>query len=231
MKPRFREGEVVRIAGEADAAPAEGVVDDLAGPDDAGTGWAVSVWVDRPTRGGRSVWVVREDELEPTGFAEGPGGEHVPVAAVPPAAERRTVLELRVVTALTDSSQAAQAAENIELAVRDLVGHCRISIEAERHWAEPFHYELDVFVEPLGDPIEALLTVAEAGGDGWLSCLDDGWRCNLWWSRPDDDAVFLVPEIQGAEISFLPWDDPSRRPESERPLVAVEAGEGHDELG
>jgi hypothetical protein len=229
MKPRFREGEIVRLAGDPGPASIEAVVDDIAGPDDAGAGWAVSVTVERPGRGGRSVWVVREDELESTGFAEGPDGERVPVAVVPPAAERRTVLELRVVTSLTDSSLAAQVAENIELALRDLVGHCRISIEAERHWADPFHYELDVSVEPLGDPVEALLTIAEAGMDGWLSCIDDGWRCNLWWSQPDDDAVFLVPEIHGAEVSFLPWDDPSLRPESERPLVAVEAGDGYDE--
>ncbi len=229
IKPRFREGEIVRIAGGPADDPTEGVVDDIVGPDDAGGGWAVSVRVERPGRGGRSVWVVAEDELEPTGFAEGRNGMRVPVNTVPPAAERRTALELRVVTPLTDSSLAAQVAESIELALRDLVGHCRISIEAERHWSDPYHYELDVSVEPLGDPVEALLTLAEAGGDGWLSCVDDGWRCNLWWSRPDDDAVFLAPEIQGAEVSFVPWDDPSRRPESERPLVAVEAGEGYDD--
>ncbi len=231
MKPRFREGEIVRLAGEEGSWSTEAVVDDIAGPDDAGVGWAVSVWVERPDRGGRSVWVVREDELESTGFAEGPDGERLPADAVPPAAERRTVLEFRVVTPLTDSSLAAQVAENIELALRDLVGHCRIAIEAERHWSDPYHYELDVSVEPLGDPVEALLTIAEAGGEGWLSCVDDGWRCNLWWSRPDEDAVFLAPEIHGAEVSYLPWDDPSRRPESERPLVAVEAVDGHDELG
>jgi hypothetical protein len=229
VKPRFREGEIVLVSGGHGAFSTEAVVDDVTGPDDAGTGWAVSVWVERPDRGGRSAWVVREDELEPTGFAEGPGGERVRVDAVPPSAERRTTLELRVVTPLTDSSRAAQVAENIEYALRDLVGHCRIAIEAERHWSDPFHYELDISVEPFGDPVEALLTVADAGGDGWLSCVDDGWRCTLWWSRPDDDALFLAPEIQGAEVSFLPWDAPSRRPESERPLVAVEAGDSYDE--
>jgi hypothetical protein len=229
MKPRFREGEIVRIAHAPEGAPTEGVVDEIAGPDDAGTGWAVSVWVERPG-GLRSVWVVAERELESTGFAEGPDGEQVPVDAVPPAAERRTALELRVVTPLTDSTEAAQVAEEIELALRDLVGHCRIAVEAERHWAEPFHYELDVSVEPFGDPVDALLTIADAGGDGWLSCVDDGWRCRLWWSRPDDDAIFLAQEISGAEVSFLPWDDPSLRPESERPLVAVEAVDGYDDL-
>jgi len=225
MKPRFREGEIVRLTG----TDAEAVVDEVAGPDDDGLGWAVSLWVDVPDRG-RTVWVLPETDLRSTGFAEGPDGERIPVNAVPPAAERRTALQLRVVTSVIDSAVAAQVAENIEESLRDLVGHCRIAIEAERHWADPYHYELDVAVEPYGDPVEALQIVAEAGGDGWLSVLDDGWRCNLWWSRPDEDSIFLAPEISGAEVSFLPWDDPSRRPESERPLVAVEVGDGYDDL-
>jgi len=207
----------------------EGVVDDLAGPDEDGVGWAVQVWVEDPDRG-RSIRIVTEDDLQPTGFAEGPDGERIPVNTVPPAAERRTLLALRVVTSVIDSAVAAEVAENIEESLRDLVGHCRISIEAERHWADPYYYELDVSVEPFGDPVEALQIVAEAGGEGWISVLDDGWRCNLWWSRPDDDAIFLAPEISGAEVSFLPWDDPTRRPESERPLVPVEAGDGFDDL-
>jgi len=60
----------------------------------------------------------------------------------------------------------------IEAKIRDLVGHCRIAIEAERHWSDPYHYELDVSVEPLGDPVEALLTLAEATAEGarsWAS--------------------------------------------------------------
>ena len=225
MKPRFREGEIVRLHGSV----VEGVVDDIAGPDDDGLGWAVQVWVDDPDRG-RSIWILAETDLQATGFAEGPDGERMPVNGVPPAAERRSLLQIRVVTTVIDSAVAAAVAENIEESVRDLVGHCRISIEAERHWADPYQYELDVAVEPFSDPVEALQIVAEAGGEGWLSVLDDGWRCNLWWSRPDEDSIFLAPEITGAEVSFLPWDDPSRRPESERPLIAVEAGDGYDDL-
>jgi len=208
---------------------AEGVVDDIEGPDDDGLGWAVSVWVDDPDRG-RSIWVLAETDLQPTGFAENADGDRIPVNTVPPAAERRTLLQLRVVTNVIESSIAAAVAANIEESLRDLVGHCRIATEAERHWADPYHYELDVAVEPYGDPVEALQIVAEAGGEGWLSVLDDGWRYNLWWSRPDEDSIFLAPEISGAEVSFLPWDDPSRRPESERPLVAVEAGDSYDDL-
>ena len=41
----------------ARARDAEAVVDDIAGPDDDGLGWAVSLWVDVPDRG-RTVWVL-----------------------------------------------------------------------------------------------------------------------------------------------------------------------------
>ena len=58
---------------------------------------------------------------------------------------------------------AAQVAEQIEETIRDLVGPCRITVEAERHWADPYNYELEVRVEPLGDPVEALERLAEEG--------------------------------------------------------------------
>ena len=38
-------------------------------------------------------------------------------------------------------------------------------------------------------------------------------------------------KVHGAEVSFLPWESPARRPESERPLVAVQVAEGNDETG
>jgi len=224
VKPRFREGEVVRLPDGA-----EGVVDDVAGPNEAGTAWTVAVWVDDDSHGGRASRVVEEAELEPTGLAEGPDGDRLAAAALHDPDERRTRLQLRVVTALTDSAVAAQVAELIEGAIRDLVGPATIAIEAERHWADPFQYELDVYVEPYGNAVAGLQAVADAGGEGWLSCTDDGWRCDLWWSRPDDDAVFLAPEVSGAELTFLPWDSPARRPEAERPLVAVRVADGFDE--
>jgi hypothetical protein len=211
----------------------EGVVDELVGPDEAGAAWTFSVWVNDPKSGGRSFWVVGERELEPTGFAETVDGRRVPLAAAPVARERRTALFLRLATSLTDSSHAAQVAEQIEETIRDLIGPCRISVEAERHWAQPYNYELEVTVEPLGDPVHALRRLAEEGEDCWLSCRDDGWRCDLWWSRQDDDVgtLFLVSEVHGAEVAFLPWESPARRPETERPLVVVQVTDGYDEPG
>ncbi len=78
-------------------------------------------------------------------------------------------------------------------------------------------------INPLDDPVEALRRLTDAGGDGWLSCRDDGWRCDLWWSNAiDEDAVLIVPEVHGAELAFLPWRSPRRRPDEERPLVVVD---------
>ena len=71
---------------------------------------------------------------------------------------------------------------------------------------------------PHGDPVEALEILAEAGGNGWLACSDDGWRCDLWWSATrDPDAMLVVPEVHGAEIVYLPWSDPTRRPDRRSP--------------
>jgi hypothetical protein len=125
------------------------------------------------------------------------------------------------VTDLTDGVEAAQVAERIDAALRRLVGPAILSIEAERHWAEPYRYELEAAVRPLGDAVAALRALVVAGGDGWLCCRDDGWRCDLWWSADEDGPGFLVPEVRGAYVTFLPWSSPARRPESERPLVKL----------
>ena len=82
----------------------------------------------------------------------------------------------------------------IERELTDLLGGATVSTEAERHWSEPYNYELAVTVMPHGDPVEALEILAEAGGNGWLACSDDGWRCDLWWSATrDPDAMLVVP--------------------------------------
>jgi hypothetical protein len=197
IRPKFREDEPVRTP------RGDGVVDDLVGPADDGPGWAVAVRI------GEELWVFPEDEVEST----------APRADSPP--ERFDTLQLRLVTELTDSVEAAKAAERIDKKIRAVVGRSVLTIEAERHWAEPYFYELDVIVRPLGDPIDALRKLAAEGGDGWLSCRDDGWRCDLWWNADDDEPGFLVPEVRGAEVTFLPWDSPALRPETERPLISV----------
>jgi len=173
----------------------------VVGPNEGGAGWAVAIRV------GEALWVVPEDDLEATS----PGVDLAP--------ERVDTLQLRLVTELADGVEAARVAERIDAELRAVVGPSVLSIEAERHWAEPYCYELDVTVRPLGDPVDALRALVAAGHDGWLSCRDDGWRCDLWWSANDDEPGFLVPKVRGAELTFLPWSSPARRPESERPLV------------
>jgi hypothetical protein len=179
------------------------VVEDVVGPTESGTGWAVAV------RAGDELWVIPESDLEPLS----PAREQQP--------ERLDTLRLRLVTDLTDTTEAARVAELIEVEVRAIVGPAAIEVEAERHWAEPYFYELEVSIVPVGDAVAALRAVAVAGGDGWLSCRDDGWRCDLWWSADDDADGFLVPEVRGAELALLPWSSPKLRPEAERPLVSV----------
>ena len=209
IKPRFREGEVVRIVRQPARARSplgEGVIEDVVGPTEDGTGWAAAIRVDD------ELWVLAEDDLESAG-----------PPASPAQPERFDTLQLRLVTELTDGVEAARVADLIEATLRELVGPAILEIEAERHWAEPYNYELDVSLRPLGDAIAALRMLADVGGDGWLSCRDDGWRCDLWWNADDEDEPgYLVHEVRGAEIAFLPWESPARRPEEDRPLVKLE---------
>ena len=60
IRPRFREDELVRILRQPDGARSplgEGVVEDVVGPTEDGTGWATAVRV------GDSLWVLAEDDL------------------------------------------------------------------------------------------------------------------------------------------------------------------------
>jgi hypothetical protein len=232
MKPRFRQGEIVRVLGVSEELPlpgSEGLVEETAGPNDEGTGWNVTVRLGG-TEGGDSLILLPEIGLETTGMGENERGERIILDDLPQPDELRNCLELRLFTEITDGIEAARVAETIERDLVELLGGAGITIEAERHWSEPYNYELSVLVRPLDNPVDALRAIAEAGGRGWIAVRDDGWRCDLWWSATaDEDAILLVPEVHGAEVAFLPWTSPARRPESERPLVAVEVPETVDE--
>jgi hypothetical protein len=214
MSPKFRPGEIVRTAGGADAVVAE-----IEGPNEAGTGWNATVRLG-DTGGGDTLVVLGEDQLAPTGFAEGARGERVPLGTEAP--EALDCIELRLFTEITDGIDAARVASEIEDELVELLGDAAVSTEAERHWSEPYNYELAVTIVPAGSATVALQALARAGEGGWLACRDDGWRCELWWSTTrDPDAILIVPEVHAAELALIPWSDPSRRPERERPLVSV----------
>jgi hypothetical protein len=224
MTPRFRAGEVVRVVhapGELAVAGEEAVVEELAGPNEEGTGWLLTLRLCNEGEGD-SMIVLGEADLEATGFAEDNGGQRVPLSTLPEPAAPADHLELRLFTEITDSPDAARVAQSIEQEMCALIGGAAVTTEAERHWSQPYNYELLVSVVPETDPVEALQILAEAGGDGWLAVRDDGWRCDLWWSSSrDPDAMLIVPEVHAAEIAFLPWSSPVRRDEDDRPLVSV----------
>ncbi len=100
IKPRFREGEVVRIVRQPARARSplgEGVIEDVVGPTEDGTGWAAAIRVDD------ELWVLAEDDLESAG-----------PPASPAQPERFDTLQLRLVTELTDGVEAARVADLIE---------------------------------------------------------------------------------------------------------------------
>ena len=78
----------------------------------------------------------------------------VPLGTIPVADEPRDRLELRLFTEVTDGIDAAAIAETIERELATLLGGATVTIEAERHWPEPFNYELAVSILPHDDPIE-----------------------------------------------------------------------------
>ena len=232
MTPRFRAGEVVRVVHAPKGlavAGEEAVVEEVAGPNEEGTGWLLTLRVCDEGEGD-SMIVLGEDDLEATGFAEDDGGQRVPLSTLPEPATPADCIELRLFTEITDSPEAAQVAQSIEQEMCALIGGAAVTTEAERHWSQPYNYELLVSVVPEADPVEALQILAEAGGDGWLAWRDDGWRCDLWWSSSrDPDAMLVVPEVHGAELAFVPWSDPSRRPHDDRPLVVVAVADDEPE--
>jgi hypothetical protein len=214
----------VRVAhapGASRLPASEGVVEDVAGPNEEGTGWNLTVRIGE-AGAGDSLVSVAESELEATGLAVDERGERVPLAERPGPDELRDRIEVRLFTELVDGIAAARTAEEVERELAEAVSAAAITIVAERHWSEPYNYEFGITIEPFDDPVEALGEIALLGEGGWISSRDDGWRFDLWWSGgADTDAVFLVPDVHGAEVSFLPWRSPRRRPEDERPLLAV----------
>jgi hypothetical protein len=214
----------------------EGVVEDIAGPNDEGTGWTVTVRLGGEASGDTLV-ALPEAALEPTGLAVDERGRRVPLATLPRPDEPRDRIELRLFTDLVDGIEAARAAEEIEQELLASLSGATVTIVAERHWSEPYSYEFTVTVEPAGEGVEALGWLALLGDGGWISSRDDGWRFDLWWDAGSADAIFLSAEVHGAQVAFLPWHSPRRRPEQARPLLAVslraglgEPGEDNDDL-
>src|SRR6202035_4405324 len=131
MKPRFRQGEIVRVlrAREDVALPgSEGLVEEIAGPNDEGTGWSVTVRL-----GGRgrpdSLVLFAEDELETTGMGENERGERTILEDLPRPSDPRNRLELRLFTEITDGIDAARVAETIERELVELLGGAAVTIE------------------------------------------------------------------------------------------------------
>jgi hypothetical protein len=218
---------VVRLAATAvgpSPPHSEGVVEDVAGPNDAGTGWAMIVRITSPDSHspGEELVALSESELESTGVALDERGRRVPLSRRPAPCDLHDLIELRLFTEFADGVAAARGAEEIEQELKVALGGPTVALVAERHWRAPYNYEFLVTVEPLNDPLGALSWLALVGDGGWISCSDDGWRFDLWWSATaDPDATFLLRQVHGAKVSFLPWHSPRRRLGSERPLLAV----------
>jgi hypothetical protein len=202
----------------------EGVVDGYASANEAGTGWSLFVWIDESARGeGDVLWVFDEDELESRGVSVDTEGRPIPLdPGIDPPQELHDEIHLRLVTGITDSSEAGAVKARVEDELVALIRPTFISVEVTRHWEEPFHHELDTTIEPGHDSVAALRRLMTSGRGGWAAVEDDGWLVHLHWARgAETSESFLVPEVEWAQMHLFPWDSPKRRDEAERPLVSL----------
>ncbi len=120
---------MVRAPGAEPPPGSEGIVEDVAGPNEDGTGWAVTLRL-ADAGAGDSLVLLSEADLEPTGLAEDEHGERMILEQRPPPEERRDCIELRLFTEITDGIEPARLAERIERELVELLGGAGVSIEA-----------------------------------------------------------------------------------------------------
>jgi hypothetical protein len=197
--------------GTADLRGQEGTVSSFS-PNQSGAGWNVGVWL--PAL--EEVWGFDEEELESTGVVEleeEGGPRRVP--ADPSTHEKSFPAELvvRLYTEI-EAGDAPEVAGSAEVTLRSLIAVERVTWEGEVHWHEPYRYDLTLYVHTHGESREAFEQLVASRRSGWVRRVDNGWYCDFWWSREDDESgkPFLAPEASDVSVHLTPWSDPSQRP-------------------
>jgi hypothetical protein len=224
--PRFREGEVVRVerlgegwkSEDAWVIGQEAVIHSISNPNERGTSWLYLVWIDEPEPTGRVLWVVDQSDLTSLGLLEHDDGRRDPLPASPSPDEMHDEIYLRLVTDIRDETAARHVADAAAAALRRLVRVQTLDVEAERHWHEPFYYEVRLRLEVEGDVLAAFDRIIAEADSGWTRVDDDGWRCDGTWSQRDAESgsVLLDPQVEYAEIVASPWETVERRPAAQR---------------
>jgi hypothetical protein len=224
--PRFRFGEVVRVARMTDCPEdtpdlrgKEGTVSGFA-PTAEGSAWSVAVWLPEV----EEVWSFDEDELRTAGFVEiQADGEttRVPLDPATHVDSFKGELHIRLVTEV-EAEDGPRVAGAAETALRSLIRVERVTWKAVVHSHPPWRYDVALEVVTSGDSRDAFEAVVASRPTGWVRRVDDGWGCDFWWSRQSDESgePFLAPEAQDIGLSLTPWSDPSSRP--------VKKGRTHD---
>ena len=225
MKPRFRTGEIVRIAGPAGA---EAVVEEIAGPNEDGTGWLLTVRLEGD-EGGREPVVLdearrRADGLRRTRWASASRSRRA-------SEEPGDRLELRLFTEITDGIEAARVAERIEEEVADLArrrdGHDRgraalvgaVQLRARRHGGAARRPGRGARDPRRGRRQRVARVPATTAG----AATSGGAR------RATPTPCWSCRRCTAPRLAFLPWSSPARRPDDERPLVVVAVADDEPE--
>jgi hypothetical protein len=224
--PRFRSGEVVRVAqmpeavgDEPDVRGMEGTVSSFS-PCEDGQAWSIGVWLDEL----EEVWSFDERQLESAGMVEVQLDERKTRVPIDPASHEESFggeLTVKLLTEI-DEREAARLVNEAEAALRSLVPLERLTWKGEVHWHGPYRYDVELELWTSGDARDAFEAIVASRRSGWVSQVDDGWGCSFWWSADDDEAgeAFLVPEAHDVAVYLTPWSDPSSRP--------IKKGRTHD---
>jgi hypothetical protein len=189
----------------------EGMISGYA-PTGDGSAWSAAVWLPEV----EEVWSFDEDDLESTGFVELEDGDVRTRVALDSATHAESFggeVNVKLLTEV-EADDAPRVVAAAEAALRALIPIERLSWKGEVHWHPPYRYDINLELTPVGDSREAFESLVAARATGWVRQVDDGWSCDFWWSRDDDETgePFLVPEADHVSVSLTPWSDPSSRP-------------------
>ena len=244
MRPRFREGEIVRVAvpverfgpEESWLSGAEAVARTYLWANEAGDGWILHVALDPPEHvwaeefaelglsyeGSRThLYAFEEDDLEPTGFQQDQQGRRRPLDPTP-ADERGD--EITVVCRCR-RRQGRDVSGDVAARLQALVSHAQLTVRRDPHdprlgRVDDDHdaFEVAILVEPNNAGLAAFDAIVGTVDSGFYTCEDDGWKCQYYWHSEwaDPDAIFLAAEVENAQIHLEPWSSPRRRPPDER---------------
>lgn len=239
MKPRFREGEVVRVVEVSGGRykserwwmlGAEGVVSEYCEPDEDCSGWLLFVDLhDLPEEHGARRYhdnivfgaALLEDDLESTGLQQNRKGERRPLdrTPLPEVMDKLGLSAMLLPESVRGRAATRELCQRLIPTLHALVDTSEIAYEVDyRPLGGKFYASFHMTLETGSNGFPAFKALAGLVDSGWYSSDDDGWSCGLSWNAryANPNTVFLAPGIDDVGFELRPWSTLGRRPEAER---------------